>query len=357
MEPPPPPPPPSPTLSPKGTKRSLDGSQTSNPGLSKLRQNPDRVRRAKEKKAQIKLLEQCCLNSQQAAKSALEEIYKENPARSTIDKDHLFAHMKRAHQHKTRFNDRIKDSKAKLNKLIAAGEDTKEVKDKISGDKGEVTEGKGEFNTGYYMATAHPELSLFTGFAAGTGFDQIWVQRDQGGITKIVIVEAKGPNAKLQRLTKKEIRECSGKPEQMDIKWVVSNIEKLENSIKKRKTKESKFRAFIDKNDITFQKDYSDEPKSSYDFELNSVGRRQLYYRTKKEVVELIALMKNAILGKPSPPCPKLVGMLVGMDGKGKTGAQSLPPDPNYPKRDGADKYCYNGDHRAMLKNMDTSDD
>ncbi len=74
--------------------------------------------------------------------------------------------------------------------------------------------------TGEIAATravmAEPEfngMQLLRGFEAGTGFDQVWVRRDNNGeVTEILIVEAKGPGAAIQQ--------TRTKGRQMSAEWI-----------------------------------------------------------------------------------------------------------------------------------------
>lgn len=65
-------------------------------------------------------------------------------------------------------------------------------------DKGRITEVIGELGASNYMSKHYPDHEMVRGFAAGKGVDQIWVKKDANGkVTEIIVVEAKGPGAKL----------------------------------------------------------------------------------------------------------------------------------------------------------------
>jgi hypothetical protein len=83
--------------------------------------------------------------------------------------------------------------------------------------RAKMTEAIGELNATNKILRERPHWSMLRGFAAGTGFDQIW--RSPSG--KLSIVEAKGPGARLGFSDRKGA--------QMSKSWVELTAKSLEN--------------------------------------------------------------------------------------------------------------------------------
>ncbi len=93
----------------------------------------------------------------------------------------------------------------------------------VGAAKAKITEATGEEAATKYMRKNHPEYELVSGFVPGTGFDQVYVKRDKNGkIEEYLIVEAKGPGAKLLKTKKKGL--------QMSKQWVLKNAQELRAS-------------------------------------------------------------------------------------------------------------------------------
>jgi hypothetical protein len=83
-----------------------------------------------------------------------------------------------------------------------------------------VTESKGERAAAKEIERLHPDWELATGFEPGTGFDQVYIKRAADGtIEEYIIVEAKGPGAKLSTGAKKG--------PQMSKKWVNNTVDDM----------------------------------------------------------------------------------------------------------------------------------
>ncbi|MFP6845137.1 MAG: hypothetical protein VB958_08005 [Thalassolituus sp.] len=137
------------------------------------------------------------------------EVSKPAPKPATNQKNQtLTAHDTAVANHK-------KDYEIKRDQAIANGES----KRTIGAYKARVTEAKGEAAASDYMTKNHPDAEMVQGFSKGSGFDQVWVKRaPDGSIEEYIIVEAKGPGAKLA------IK--GGKGPQMSQQWVDNtNIE------------------------------------------------------------------------------------------------------------------------------------
>jgi hypothetical protein len=86
--------------------------------------------------------------------------------------------------------------------------------------KAKITEAKGEFEATVLMLKAHGDHRILWTFGPGTGFDQLWFV--QSPDDTYVIVEAKGPGAKLS--------EGAKKGDQMSTEWVRNTLEELSHS-------------------------------------------------------------------------------------------------------------------------------
>ena len=107
----------------------------------------------------------------------------------------------------------------KRDNAIANGESNRTV----GAYKAKVTEAKGERAASEYMTKNHPDAEMVRGFETGPGFDQVYVKRAaDGSIEEYIIVEAKGPGAKLGTKAKK------GK--QMSKKWVGNTVKSMEKA-------------------------------------------------------------------------------------------------------------------------------
>src|SRR5262249_50227362 len=86
--------------------------------------------------------------------------------------------------------------------------------------KAKVTEAKGETGAARHMAQHHPEYEMASGFAPGSGYDQVYVRRDSSGkVTEYMIVEAKGAGAGLSTDAKKG--------PQMSQQWVKNSADEM----------------------------------------------------------------------------------------------------------------------------------
>ena len=107
----------------------------------------------------------------------------------------------------------------KLAKSIARG-DTKRQQ---GGYKAKITESIGEQAAASFMRKKFPDYEMVRGFEAGIGFDQVYFKRNhKGDVTDIMIVEAKGPDAKLNKTKKKGV--------QMSQEWVEKSAENMKKS-------------------------------------------------------------------------------------------------------------------------------
>ena len=69
------------------------------------------------------------------------------------------------------------------------------------------------------MLATNKSYSLATPFGKGTGFDQVWIQRNASGeISQFMVGEAKGPGAKLA---------SPGKGPQMSAEWVFNTVKEM----------------------------------------------------------------------------------------------------------------------------------
>jgi hypothetical protein len=130
----------------------------------------------------------------------------------------LNKHYESVEAHRKKYN-------KKLDESIAKG-DTKRQQ---GGYKAKITESIGEQAAASFMQKTFPDYEMVRGFEAGIGFDQVYFKHNQkGGITDIMIVEAKGPDAKLNKTKTKGF--------QMSQEWV----EKSANNMKKSKNPETR---------------------------------------------------------------------------------------------------------------------
>ncbi|QRK09608.1 RHS repeat protein [Archangium violaceum] len=110
--------------------------------------------------------------------------------------------------------------KAKYEKALEAAKKRNAKPRTLGAHKGKITEAVGEEAAAKYVARNHPELELRHGFKQGVGFDQVYVKRGlDGKIKEYVIVEAKGPGAKLGT--------TKTKGAQMSEQWVRSTAEDM----------------------------------------------------------------------------------------------------------------------------------
>lgn len=119
----------------------------------------------------------------------------------------LEAHYAAVEDHRKKYEDRVNNPGDNTTRQIGA-------------DKGKVTEAKGELEAAKYIAEKYPDHEMIRGFAAGQGVDQIWVKKDSSGtVTEILVVEAKGPGAKLSTGAKKG--------DQMSGEWMDNTASKM----------------------------------------------------------------------------------------------------------------------------------
>jgi hypothetical protein len=102
----------------------------------------------------------------------------------------------------------------------------KDVVKMISAKKRNITEKVGELNASQFMNKNHPSAKLIYGFGKGTGFDQVYQKGD-----KIIIVEAKGPGAKLGSSARKGA--------QMSKSWVMMTADGMSNKKVRRKIRKA----------------------------------------------------------------------------------------------------------------------
>jgi hypothetical protein len=124
------------------------------------------------------------------------------------DKVLLREHFVAIKKHKTKYEDRLATR--------TGGEDLHAH----PAWKAKVTEAIGEDEASKFMISQYPTYEIFTGFAAGTGFDQVW--REAGPPEKFVIVEAKGPGASLST--------NAAKGAQMSKEWVGNTLDEIISS-------------------------------------------------------------------------------------------------------------------------------
>jgi hypothetical protein len=98
----------------------------------------------------------------------------------------------------------------------------KDVRKMIAAKKRNITEKVGELNASQFMKKNYPSAKLIYGFGKGIGFDQVYQKGD-----KIIIVEAKGPGAKLGSSARK------GK--QMSKNWVMMTAKGMSNTKVRKK--------------------------------------------------------------------------------------------------------------------------
>lgn len=84
-------------------------------------------------------------------------------------------------------------------------------------DESKVNEMRGERATTGYILDNYKGYELALGYAAGTGFDQVWVKRSGGKIVDILVVESKYGTSRLQ--------DTDTKGMQMSKKWVKATAE------------------------------------------------------------------------------------------------------------------------------------
>jgi len=90
----------------------------------------------------------------------------------------------------------------------------------IGGYKSKITEAIGEEATTYKVMKDFPDAELAQGFEVGQGYDQIWeIKNEKGEIVEYIIVEAKGPGAKLSTGAKKG--------DQMSKEWILNTAEEM----------------------------------------------------------------------------------------------------------------------------------
>ncbi|ATB43557.1 hypothetical protein CYFUS_009037 [Cystobacter fuscus] len=110
--------------------------------------------------------------------------------------------------------------KAKYEKALEAAKKRNAKPRTLGAHKGKITEAVGEEAAAKHVAKNHPELELRHGFKQGVGFDQVYVKRGlDGKIKEYVIVEAKGPGAKLGT--------TKTKGDQMSTQWVKGTAEEM----------------------------------------------------------------------------------------------------------------------------------
>ena len=127
---------------------------------------------------------------------------------------------------KPKLEKHLKDVEAhrqKYERKLAESEERGDTKHQQGAYKAKITESIGEKAAAEFMQKNHSDYEMIRGFEVGIGYDQVYVKRDSSGkVTEILIVEAKGPNAKLGNPKK-------GRP-QMSKKWVKKTAEEMQCS-------------------------------------------------------------------------------------------------------------------------------
>lgn len=132
----------------------------------------------------------------------------------------LKAHLEAIDLHRQKYEQRLKDAKAK----VAKGDVSEQHA--IPSYKAKVTEAKGEYEAtchmieNYVKSKGGKDYRLLWSFSAGVGVDQLWAAGDPP--TSYVIVEAKGPGATLST--------NAAKGDQMSKMWVENTLESVKNS-------------------------------------------------------------------------------------------------------------------------------
>ncbi len=235
--------------------------------------------------------------------------------------------MMKAHERRNKFTVRVKQ-KEEDRKQKELDQKFDKHNDGLSQDRGKLTETYGEEAAAIYMANKYKNTQMFTGFASGPGFDQVWIERaDNQQIIKIFIVEAKGKNATLSK------KKTETKGYQMDCEWVAKTVLELEANNNRRpggddNTADSLVPISQYDNNISYE-----------DYKLTEEGTKSAFYRSKSQRTIVIDHMKKALL---SDPPPSLVGLVIGIDGNNIVGEHALPLGGTYPKRNNDGEYCYN---------------
>jgi hypothetical protein len=129
------------------------------------------------------------------------------------------AHEEKLNDHHQAVDDHQATYERRRDEAIANDESNRTV----GAHKAKITEAKGERAAADYMSENHPDADIVRGFEPGTGFDQVWVKRDaDGNITEYMIVEAKGPGAKLSTNAQKG--------PQMSQQWVNNTANEMRRS-------------------------------------------------------------------------------------------------------------------------------
>ncbi|TAA47784.1 hypothetical protein [Corallincola spongiicola] len=128
-------------------------------------------------------------------------------------------HDAKLNEHHTVVDKHQEKYEQRRDEAIEGGESNRTV----GAHKAKVTEAKGERAAANYMEQNHPDAQMVRGFESGTGFDQVWVKRNvDGTVNEIIIVEAKGPGAKLGTKAKKG--------DQMSQEWIENTAAEMERS-------------------------------------------------------------------------------------------------------------------------------
>ncbi|MGH1485268.1 MAG: hypothetical protein ACRBCI_03540 [Cellvibrionaceae bacterium] len=132
---------------------------------------------------------------------------------------HRAAHEEKLNDHHQAVDDHQARYEQRRDDAIADGESNRTV----GAHKAKITEAKGERAAADYMSNNHPDADIVRGFEPGTGFDQVWAKRNpDGSVSEYMIVEAKGPGAKLST--------NANKGKQMSQEWVENTAEQMSRS-------------------------------------------------------------------------------------------------------------------------------
>lgn len=132
--------------------------------------------------------------------------------RTSCPNKQLKKHRESVEAHRKKYERRLSESKTKG--------DTKRQQGAY---KAKITESIGEEAAANLMQKNYPDYEMVRGFEAGTGYDQVYVKRNPNGeVTDIMIVEAKGPNAKLGK--------TKNKGPQMSKEWVEKTASEMQRA-------------------------------------------------------------------------------------------------------------------------------
>ena len=137
-----------------------------------------------------------------AARAAAEALRATRERLRQQARDRLARHFADVEAHRQRFIDALDEARrlGKSNRSQGA-------------HRAKITEAIGEDAAARHMASNFPDHEMISGFAPGTGFDQVYVRRGPNNeIQEILIVEAKGPGA--------ELATGAAKGDQMSRTWV-----------------------------------------------------------------------------------------------------------------------------------------